>query len=284
MYIKPLFAPARSEYEEADVVILGVPLERSVSFRTGCRFAPGAIREASRGLEWYSYQHDLDLADVPICDMGDLDTNMPLNDLKRVLGGVIGDILRDGKLPVVIGGEHTISTLTVPSTGVDAAIILDAHLDLRDTYGGDRNSHATVSRRIAEVLGSENLVILGVRSGSKEEFEYAESEGVLYYTSVDLQSGVKEVIGELRSRLGERIYISLDMDVLDPSYAPAVSNPEPYGITPSLVRELILKLADRVAGFDIVEIAPPYDRGLTALLGARFIIDLIHSYMGGGTR
>lgn len=281
MYIKPYFSPAQSNYEDARVVILGIPLERSTSFRGGCKFAPGAIRGASRSLEWYSYRYDQDLADIQICDLGDLDVNLPITDLKMLINGAIEDILRDGKLPVMIGGEHTISALTVPPTGADAAIIFDAHLDLKNTYGGDEYAHGSVTRRIVEEIGCKNVAIIGTRSGSSEEFEYAKAEEILVYSSEDLSSqGLDEVMDDLKSWIGgDKIYISIDMDVIDPSFAPAVSNPEPYGISPFCMREFILKLADCTVGFDIVEVTPFFDQGITAILGAKFIIEFIHSYV-----
>ncbi|RLG33964.1 agmatinase [Methanosarcinales archaeon] len=283
MYTEPLFAASRSAYADAKVVILGMPLEKSVSFRGGCRFAPDAIRTASRNLEWYSFRYDTDLADALICDMGDLDVNLPITDLKMLVNGAIEDILRDGKLPIVMGGEHTVSSFIVPATGVDTVIIFDAHPDLRDSYGGDEYAHACTSRRIVEAVGAENVAIIGVRSGSKEEFEYAKDEKILVHSSEDLSSqGPDKIIDDLKSWVGDdKIYISIDMDVLDPSFAPAVSNPEPYGISPFCIREFIHKFAGQTVGFDIVEITPTYDHGITAIMGAKFIIEFIHSYLSG---
>ena len=283
MYIKPFFAASQSEYEDAKIVLLGMPLEKGVTFRGGCRFAPAAIRSASRSLEWYSHLHGTDLSDFAICDMGDLDVNLPISDLKMLVKGAIEDIQRDGKLPITIGGEHTITALTVPPTRADTAIIFDAHLDLKSAYGGDKYAHACVTRRIVEEIGCENVAVIGVRSGSKEEFEYAKDREILFYTSDEILSrGIDDVLNDVRSNLaGTKTYISIDMDVIDPSFAPAVSNPEPYGISPLIMRDFILELADTAVGFDIVEIAPPYDHGVTAVLGAKFITDFIHSYVSG---
>jgi len=284
MYTKPLFAASQSTYADAKVAILGIPLERSASFRGGCRFAPDAIRTASRSLEWYSYRYDTDLADTSICDMGDLEVNLPIKDLESVVHAAIGDIVRDGKLPIVMGGEHTLSAFTVPATGADTVIIFDAHLDLRDSYGGDKYAHACTSRRIVEALGAKNVAIIGYRSGSKEEYDYIlESSLPGYSVEEILSSGVDGIMEEVTSTLGgDKIYISIDMDILDPSFAPAVSNPEPYGVLPSVISNFIHKFAGQTVGFDIVEITPSFDHGITAIMGAKFIMEFIHSYVSGG--
>jgi agmatinase len=184
------------------------------------------------------------------------------------------ELLRKNKFPVAMGGEHSVTIGTIRAYGDDIAIVmLDAHMDYREEYENQRFNHACVIRRIADNISLGNIALLGVRSAEKQEFEEAIETGLFYIDAFRIHtSGVRSALGEMLQYLGNRkIYLSLDMDVLDPAYAPATSTPEPFGITPWDVWECIDVLSPSLIGFDIVEVCPSYDHGETSILAAKFI-------------
>ena len=290
------FADADSNYPDADYVIFGAPFDGTSSFRKGSRLAPSAIREASYNFETYNHYFDIDLADIPFHDAGDVDIplhgaedvdipdNHTVEQAQAAVGAMVTTILHDGKIPIMLGGEHS---LTVPCVrgSMDhfndlGVVVLDAHLDLRQEYEGQVNSHACVSRRIIEDI-TDNYISIGIRSGTRDEYSLARSRGITYYPADFVEDkGIGHVLAELSRHLDlytSHLYLSLDMDVLDPAYAPALGTPEPFGLTDRQVLSLIRRLAPRSVGFDLVEIAPGFDSGNTALLGAKFVREFIAS-------
>jgi agmatinase len=265
------FLGTGSRYEESPIVIVGCPLDITSTFRPGTRFAPQAIREVSWGLETYSPLSDRDLEDLRICDVGDL--NLPQGNLAGALEtiqGYVAALTGDGKFPILIGGEHLISLPVVKELvkhHPDLLVIqLDAHADLRQEYLGESLSHATVMRRIADVLGKGSICQLGVRSGTREELINAKEMGSFYE--------IREV---LRLAASRPVYLTVDLDVLDPGVAPGVSTPEPGGLTFEQAISLISSLSSlRVVGFDLVELSPLYDpTQQSAIAAAKLIRELI---------
>lgn len=265
------FLAADSTYAESPTVIIGCPLDSTSSFRPGTRFAPLAIRDCSWGLETYSPALDRDLEDLKICDVGDI--SLPQGDLEGALGtiqGYLDTVMGDGKFPILLGGEHLISLPAVTAAAAHhphlAVIQLDAHADFRQEYLGDSLSHATVMRRIADLLGGENICQLGVRSGTREELRAARSMGVI----TDREE-------TLRRTAGRPVYLSLDLDILDPGVAPGVGVPEPGGLSFDEVFSLISQLhALHLVGVDVVELSPPYDpTQQSAMAAAKLIRELI---------
>ena len=262
-------------------MIVGVPFDRTTSFRPGARFGPDSIRLNSWNFESYDLETGIDLSDAPVHDYGNAEEFGSSEDMVRTVREEIGPIFAAGKVPIVLGGDHACSPPVVeaypanaPSLGV---LYLDAHMDFRDSYLGDRRSHACSSRRIVEKLGSRNVVVLGVRSVSREEIEENKSIGMAYVTAHEIardgiQSAVQRALNMLKT---ERIYISLDIDAIDPAYAAATGTPEPFGLTPRDVKYIIDQAAPRLAGFDIMEVSPPYDSGNTSLLAARLAREAI---------
>ena len=280
------FADADSDYSDADFVIFGAPFDGTSSFRKGSRLAPDAIREASYNFETYNPYFDIDLADIPFHDAGNVDIpgNYTVEQAQAAVGDMVTGILSDGKIPIMLGGEHS---LTVPCVRGSmnhfndlGVVVLDAHFDLRQEYEGQVNSHACVSRRIIEDI-TDNYISIGIRSGTRDEYSLARSRGITYYPADFVEDkGIPHVIAELSRHLDldtSHLYLSLDMDVLDPAYAPALGTPEPFGLTDRQVLSLIRRLAPRSVGFDLVEIAPGFDNGNTALLGAKFVREFIAS-------
>ncbi|MBU4340639.1 MAG: arginase family protein, partial [Euryarchaeota archaeon] len=154
-------------------------------------------------------------------------------------------------------------------------VVLDAHMDMREEFGGEKNSHACISRHVIESI-TRKYASVGIRSGDREEYECVRENNIKVFSAEDVISkGIKSVIEDIRKDIRGPIYLSVDMDAIDPAYAPALGTPEPYGITPRDVREVISSLAPQIVGFDLVEIAPEYDSGGTALLGAKLVRDFL---------
>jgi agmatinase len=274
-----LFADANSDYNKARYVICGVPFDGTSSFRLGSRLAPQEMRAASYNFETYSSFFDIDLTDVQIYDAGDLEVATTIDETLELISVHAEKYVRDGKIPIMLGGEHSLTFPFVnackqkyPDIGF---VVLDAHMDMREEYRGEKNSHACISRHVIENI-TQKYASMGIRSGDREEYEYVRENNINVFSAEDVFSkGIKSVIGDIRKEIRGPIYLSVDMDAIDPAYAPALGTPEPYGITPRDVREVISCLAPQIVGFDLVEIAPEYDSGGTALLGAKLVRDFI---------
>ncbi|HJH29784.1 MAG TPA: agmatinase [Methanosarcinaceae archaeon] len=284
MFNQPKMMDAPSEYGTAEYVIFGVPFDGTSSFRAGSRFAPDAMRKASANFESYNAFFDIDLAELPIHDAGDLEPYASVDDTLRDLFYAVEPIVKDGKIPIMLGGEHSLTLACVNACAKYAGddfgvVVLDAHFDLRDEYSGLKNNHACVSRHIIDEV-TDNYVSIGIRSGPKEEWDFAKDNNIRYYTPDDVaEKGIKSVVDEVIEYLDcSKIYLSLDMDALDPSFAPALGTPEPFGLNALDVREVIRTLAPMSVGFDIVEIAPEYDGGQTAMLGTKLMREFIAAH------
>lgn len=260
--------------------IVGVPFDSTASYRPGQRFAPRAIREASLNIEGNAYAIDGDIDEVPLVDLGDVSPvhGDPSATVERV-AAVVKEIASEGAIPVTVGGEHTVTLGAVKGlvrAGIrPCMLVLDAHFDLRDEYLGLRVSHATVMRRILEEA-SVRLFYVGVRAYDKGEIGLAsEAHNIEFVTSWNYNIlGAANAAVKARSHLSEcrHIYLSIDMDVYDPAFAPGVGNPEPGGLSPHDVLPLVARLAsdERIVGIDIVEVSPPSDVGeITSILAAK---------------
>ena len=274
-----LFADACSSFDEAEFVLYGVPFDATSSYRKGSKWAPLEMRKASYNFETYNGDLDVDLCEVPICDMGDCQVYASVDETLDEVYDVASKIVKAKKIPIMMGGEHSLTYPCVKAyKGKIGFVVMDAHFDLRKEYEGVKNSHACVSRHIIDDI-TDKYVSIGIRSGPKEEYEYAKKNTkIRAYTSNDVDAlGIEKILNETESYLKDcdRIYLSLDMDAIDPAYAPGLGTPEPFGMTPRQVRSVIRRLAPKTVGFDVVEISPEYDQGITAQLGAKLIRDFI---------
>jgi agmatinase len=268
------FADADADLQEASYVVVGLPFDGTASFRSGARDGPDAIRLASFNFESYDFNYDIDLSEIAICDLGNMDLGAdPVYAEETIKEGIA--LLPGSAVPIFLGGEHSISPpivegLAEKRPGTVGVLVLDAHLDLRDTFGSTRYSHACASRRILE-KGIGAFASIGIRSGSREEFSFAKESGITYYTSRDVhERGIDDVLDRAMKKLNcERLYLSIDLDVLDPAFAPAVGNPEPFGLSSWDLSRVVERIAPRAVGLDINELTPAYDHGQTALLAAR---------------
>ncbi len=269
------FARRELTLEEAEFAILGIPYDSSESYRTGSRFGPNAMREASRDLEDYDMEEKTDLLQLRIADLGDLEVSFgDFEETQRRAVESIAHIVEKNVTPVIIGGEHTVTYFSSQALKSDVFYVtLDAHLDYRTDYLDNRFSHASVTRRIAEKVGGENIIVVGVRSGQKEEIENAASEGVEFISAADFYNDKDKAVnrlGELTQ--GREVYLSVDMDVLDPSEARGVCNPEPGGIYyRDILRIFSIMKKCNMAGFDICEVAPVYD-SYTPILASKLLL------------
>jgi agmatinase len=268
------FADAVDTYEDSEFVILGAPFDRTTTFRSGARFAPTTIREASSNFEKELFEHGVTFDDVKVHDAGDLYEEGTVDDMVSAIEEEACRIVKDGKFLVTMGGEHSVSPPVVKAYGGEISVItIDAHLDYRDEYQGLRNSHACAHRRIEEVVGRGNVFAFGVRSISADE----DQSSAMYADAFRIhEEGCGPVLDEMLSKLRrDPVYLSLDIDGIDPAYAPGTGTPEPFGLTPWDVRHVINRLGDRLVGFDVVEVCPPYDNGNTSILAARLIREVI---------
>jgi len=278
-FLQNRFLSGDSSYEECEICIVGLPYDGTSSYRPGSRFGPNAIRKASWGMETYSHTLGRDLGDLKICDLGDLE--IPFGNKEMALAKIreaIGKIVDDGKYPVLLGGEHLITLPVVEgfrSRFGDLAVVqLDAHADLRDEYLGETLSHSTVMRRVSEVVEGDGLFQFGARSGSREEFAYANTIGSLYDFTED---GFNRALKGINDK---PLYISLDLDVLDPSLLPGTGNPEPGGIDfNEIIRGLQILARARVIGFDVVEPSPDHDPSeVSSIVTAQLVREMILNY------
>ncbi|MEL1136342.1 agmatinase [Desulfitobacterium sp. THU1] len=276
-----IFMGGDTPYKEAAAVILGIPMDYTVSFRPGTRLGPLAIRNVSMGIEEYSVYLDRDLTDYEYCDCGDL--SLPFGNVEKSLQLIeeaSRQIMEDGKFPVFLGGEHLVTYPLIkpfmekyPELRV---IHFDAHADLRTDYYGEPNSHATVMRKISEDLGPKRVYQFGIRSGTKDEFLYAKQHNHLVVEEV--LEPLREVLPELK---GKPVYVTLDIDVVDPAFAPGTGTQEPGGCTSREIIKAIHALGELdVVGFDLVEVSPLTDSSeRTALLAAKIVREAILSFV-----
>ncbi len=278
-----VFSGFQKPFEEADYVILGVPFDVTSTYRTGARFGPEAIRQASLNIETYSFRTGLDVEDLRLHDLGDLHVSTDTKKTLERLQSVIIDILEAGKTPITIGGEHTITLGVMKGLGSKASktaiVSFDAHLDLRNEYSGLKLSHTTFMRRTCEETNPAKIIEVGTRAVCKEELAFARKAKIEFLTAQQMEKlGKEEVASQLEEKLDEyhSLYLSVDMDVLDPAYAPAVQNPEPDGIGMSTLLDILCRICDRrTVGFDVLEVAPHYDNGVSAIAAAKIIFEML---------
>lgn len=274
------FMGASQDYATSQVVLVGAPMDFTVSFRPGTRQGPQAIRQVSIGLEEYSVMLDRELTDYAYYDAGDV--SLPFGHVEESLsriGQVVGQILRDDKFPLVLGGEHLISLPVIEQVAKKypglKLLHFDAHADLREDYMGQSLSHASVIRKACDLIGGQNVYQFGIRSGTREEFAFAKANTNMFVGRV--LEPLKKVLPELH---GHPVHITLDIDVVDPAYAPGTGTAEPGGCSSAEILEAIYTMKDlNVVGFDLVEISPIYDHSeRTAILGSKLVREAILAF------
>jgi len=279
-YSGNVFIKSHPSLEESEAVIYGMPMDWTVSYRPGSRFGPTRIREVSIGLEEYSPYLDRELEEVKYFDAGDIP--LPFGNAQRSLDMIeefVDDVLKAGKFPLGMGGEHLVSWPVMKAMYKkypDLAIIhMDAHTDLREEYEGEPLSHSTPIRKVAELIGPENVYSFGIRSGMKEEFEWAKENG-MHIAKFEVLEPLKEILPKLA---GRPVYVTIDIDVLDPAHAPGTGTVDAGGITSKELLASIHEIARsdiHVVGADLVEVAPIYDHSeQTANTASKLIREMI---------
>ncbi|AZB40947.1 agmatinase [Bacillus sp. FJAT-42376] len=279
-YSGNVFIKSHPSYEESEAVIYGMPMDWTVSYRPGSRFGPARIREVSIGLEEYSAYLDRELEEVKYFDAGDIP--LPFGNPQRSIDMIeeyIDGLMAADKFPLGMGGEHLVSWPVMKAVAKkypDLAIIhMDAHTDLREEYEGEPLSHSTPIRKIAEHIGPENVYSFGIRSGMKEEFQWAKEAG-MHISKFEVLEPLKEILPKLA---GRPVYVTIDIDVLDPAHAPGTGTVDAGGITSKELLASIHEIARsevKVVGADLVEVAPIYDPSeQTANTASKLIREMI---------
>mgnify|MGYP004511472381 FL=1 len=272
------FIGCESSFEQASVVLYGAPFDSTTSFRPGARFGPSAMRHESFGLETYSPYQDKDLMDIRVFDSGDLElcfgsSELALSDIENRTK----EILKAAKLPVLLGGEHLVTLAAVRAVFheyPDLHIIhFDAHADLRDDYLGTKLSHACVLRRCHELLGDNRIHQFCIRSGEREEFQFAAQHTDFHPFTFD---GLKETVQELKEKKVP-VYFTIDLDCLDPSAFPGTGTPEAGGVSFLQLLDAIRTVAQaNIVGADLNELAPMLDvSGVSTATACKVLRELL---------
>lgn len=270
------------------VKIFGVPFDSTVTFRPGARFGPNAIRQAYMNIEVYSLFLDVDLESLSLLDLGNLKLTDDVDDMVYSVEKVVGELVQEGTTFGILGGEHTLTFGAYLSMPKDTALIIfDAHLDLRDEFAGLKLSHATFLRRLTDKIGTESIIHIGSRAASRDEWKIADKIRLSLISLQTIQTipNAEMLLLDFLKDF-ENVYVSIDLDVLDPSFAPGVGNPEPDGLSLHKLLEFLYSLkGKRIIGFDIVELTPLYDSGITAVVAAKLMNEIIGlSYLSQNRR
>lgn len=264
------------EYEESKIVLFGAPYDSTTSFRPGTRFASQTMRSESFGIETYSPYQDKDLLEINVFDSGDLE--LPFGNPDNALGDIeerAREILSDGKIPCMIGGEHLVTLGAVRAVAEfyeDLHIVhFDAHADLRDDYLGVKNSHACVLHRCWDIVGDGKIFQFGIRSGDREEFKFAKEHTYMNKFNFDTLEEIVQKIGQ------KPVYFTLDLDVIDPSEFPGTGTPEAGGVSFTQLLNAVKEVSKlNIVGFDVNELSPVYDpSGRSTALACKILREIL---------
>ena len=263
-----MFPGALADCDDPAYALVGAPLDASTTFQPGTRFGPERIRSVARSFEDYDHHTGQRFTDLEVCDHGDVHPGSDTAEYLEFLRGTVAEYHDDGAVPLLVGGEHTVTIAGVRALEPDVFVCLDAHLDLRESFAGNPLSHATVTHHALEE--TQRAVILGARSGSDGEWNRAEADGVTLVPP-------EEVPDWTPAFEDERVYLSLDIDVADPGFAPGTGTPEPFGLEPRTIREVVRGVAPHSVGFDVVEVNDR-DDGQAATLAAKLLREFVFAH------
>ncbi|MBD3204836.1 agmatinase, partial [Candidatus Bathyarchaeota archaeon] len=279
--IKPVlqtFLDKPPALDSCDYKVFSAPLDITTSYRRGTRFGPASIRRESSYMETFSHRTNLDWDDLKLADIGEVECP----DIETALNSIEKTVESIDALPIMLGGEHTVTLGALRALKPDLVLVFDAHLDLRDELFGERFCHATFLRRAYEELGFSALII-GARALSREEVDFADKKEDLRWVSAktvmeEKKAIINQVIGEIEKV--NSFYLSVDMDALDPAYSPGVGNPYPEGLSTACLMDIIKEsVNEKLVGLDIVEVYPGYDNGTTASTAAYIILETLYSHI-----
>ena len=257
--------------------IFGVPFDSTHSYKPGCRFGPDVIRDAFNNIEIFHPQLQVDLESANIKDYGNIHHTVVATEMLPMVEKVTTELRKENKILVTLGGEHLLTLGTYMSFPKETGyIVFDAHYDLREEYANTKLSHAAYLRRIVEKRGAENIIHVGARSFVREELEFLTKHKINSISDKEIRLGnAGRLLKDAVSRFDE-LYVSIDLDVVDPAFAPGVGNPEAVGITSRELYDMITSLENKkIIGTDVVELNPSFDNGSTAALAAKMISTII---------
>ena len=266
-----------NDNSEPVAVVFGVPFDSTHSYKPGCRFGPDAIRDAFNNIEIFQPEFGIDLEAVNINDLGNTKTTVVAAEMLQMVENITSELKKQNKQVIILGGEHLITLGSFTCFPKDTGyVVFDAHYDLRDQYADIKLSHAAYLRRIVEKRGSENIVHVGARAFVKEELAFLKEHNITTVSDKEIRNGNgAKLLKDITSTF-DSLYVSIDLDVLDPAFAPGVGNPEAVGISSRELYDLITTLQNKkIVAADIVELNPTYDNGSTASMAAKMIATII---------
>jgi len=266
-----------NDNSESVAVIFGVPYDSTHSYKPGCRFGPDVIRDAFNNIEIFQPEFGIDLETVNINDLGNTKHTVVAAEMLQMVENITSELKEQNKQLIILGGEHLITLGSFTCFPKDTGyVVFDAHYDLRDQYADIKLSHAAYLRRIIEKRGSENIVHVGARAFVKEELAFLKEHNVVTVSDKEIRDGNgPKLLKDITSTF-DSIYLSIDLDVLDPAFAPGVGNPEAVGISSRELYDLVTTLQNKkIVAADIVELNPTYDNGATASMAAKMVSTII---------
>jgi len=266
-----------NENSKPVATIFGVPFDSTHSYKPGCRFGPDAIRDAFNNIEIFQPEFGVDLEAEAISDLGNTKHTVVAAEMLQMVKDVTSELKKQDKQIIILGGEHLITLGSFTCFPKDTGyVVFDAHYDLRDQYADIKLSHAAYLRRIVEERGSENIVHVGARAFVKEELAFLKEHNIATVSDKEISNGNGPKLLKDVTSTFDRVYLSVDLDVLDPAFAPGVGNPEAVGISSRELYDLITTLQNKkIVAADMVELNPTYDNGSTASMAAKMIATII---------
>lgn len=267
-------------YEDSKYVAFGVPYDLTSSYRPGSRHGPRSVRQASANIEVYSQRTSCDASKLAASDIGDVIVTYDLRSVLRRTRQVVKTVVSDGKVPIMIGGEHTFTLSAVSQFSREIRLVsFDAHLDSRREYFGERIGHATFMRHLINNFRNVTPLFVGVRAYDPSEEEFLKKKNVRLFTSNEVHNSVEGVMESLREFSKNSVnYVTIDLDILDPRYAPGVGNPEPEGIDSSQLIDMIsVACNDKTVGLDLMETCPTQDSGQSSVIAAKILTEALCS-------
>ena len=251
--------------------IFGVPFDSTHSYKPGCRFGPDVIRDAFNNIEIFHPNLQVDLEIANIKDYGNIQHTVVATEMLEMVEKITNELRKEKKPLVILGGEHLLTLGSYMSFPKEVGyVVFDAHYDLRDEYANTKLSHAAYLRRIVEKRGADNIVHVGARSFVKDELEFLTKNKINSISDKEIRLG--NACRQLKDSIStfDELYVSIDLDVVDPAFAPGVGNPEAVGITSRELYDLVTSLENKkIVGSDVVELNPSFDNGSTASLAAK---------------
>jgi len=266
-----------NDNSESVAVIFGVPFDSTHSYKPGCRFGPDVIRDAFNNIEIFQPEFGIDLETVNINDLGNTKHTVVATEMLQMVENITTELKKQNKQLIILGGEHLITLGSFSCFPKDTGyVVFDAHYDLRDQYADIKLSHAAYLRRIVEKRGSENIVHVGARAFVKEELVFLNEHNISTVSDKEIRNGNgPKLLKDITSTF-DSLYLSIDLDVLDPAFAPGVGNPEAVGISSRELYDLVTTLQNKkIVAADIMELNPTYDNGATASMAAKMISTII---------